>query len=448
MTQRAFPPFVVNFAMTSSTGIQSRRAALSILGQVREGRPFEAALARVADELPEADRRLAHELAAGVLRQRSMLDQQLAPLVPRGWDNVAVELQDILRLGAYQLTALERVPDHAAVDTSVALAKHSSGARAAGFVNAVLRRLARSGPGEHAAPSGVAPRLATAYSHPLWLVERWVLAYGVEQTRALLQWNNTRPRLVAQAARKELAALQAQWRAAGIELEPAPYGAGLILGRATAVELPGYREGHFIIQDPAQALLARFADPPANATIYDACAAPGGKTIGLGRRTARIVAGEINPLRARRLAENLARAGSGREHVVVADARKPPVRQVDLVLLDAPCMGTGTFARHPDARWRVNQGALRRIQQLQAELLDSTAGVVAPGGLLVYSTCSLEREENQAQVDEFLKRHPNFQRETVTVVPDSLLSPEGDLIILPQVHGMDGAYAARLRRSA
>jgi 16S rRNA (cytosine967-C5)-methyltransferase len=360
---------------------------------------------------------------------------------------VASELQDILRLGAYQLTALERVPNHAAVDTSVALAKDAGGPRAAGFVNAVLRRLSHSDSQEGRESQGDPQTLALEYSHPLWLVRRWVERYGPDQAEALLRWNNTRPRLVAQPAREGLEALAVRWLAAGIEVETSPYGAGLIPNRSRPVELPGYREGDFFIQDPAQALLARFADPPPAATVYDACAAPGGKTIALGHRAASIVAGEINRLRARRLAENLDRAGSGREHAVVADARQPPVRAVDVVLLDSPCLGTGTFARHPDARWRVTPEALARITQLQAELLDGTAAAVAPGALLVYSTCSLEPEENRGQVERFLARHPKFHRESVNVVPESLLSPEGDLVILPQLHRMDGAYAARLRRS-
>jgi 16S rRNA (cytosine967-C5)-methyltransferase len=312
----------------------------------------------------------------------------------------------------------------------------------------VLRRLIRRGPAADDQDAGDAGALAAEFSHPAWLVRRWVHAFGLEQTEALLRWNNTRPRLVAQAAREELTELASRWLAFGIEVQPAPYGAGLIVNGVRPHELPGYEEGLFIIQDPAQAQLASFVDSPARATIYDACAAPGGKTIALGRRAARVIAGEINPVRARRLAENLNRAGSGREHVIIADAGRPPVAMVDVVLLDAPCLGTGTFARHPDARWRVSQQALGRIQQLQAQLLESTAGVVAPGGLLVYSTCTLEVEENEPQVEAFLERHPEFHREKTTSVDQALLSSKGDLTILPQLHGMDGAYAARLRKVA
>jgi 16S rRNA (cytosine967-C5)-methyltransferase len=212
-------------------------------------------------------------------------------------------------------------------------------------------------------------------------------------------------------------------------------------------DLPGFREGDFIVQDPAQALLARFVDVEPEALVYDVCAAPGGKTIALGRRAAAVIAGEVSPSRAKRLVENVSRAGSGREWVVVADGRYPPIRQADIVLIDAPCLGTGAFARHPDARWRVTPGALASVVKLQSELLAQAAAVVPRGGLLVYSTCSLEPEENRGQVTAFLADYADFQREPTSAVSTDLVSPEGDLTILPQKHGMDGAYAARLRRS-
>jgi len=429
-----------------------------VLSQVRAGRPFDAALDRAVKRLTEPDRRLAHELAAGVLRSQSALDARLAPLVPRGWAGVAPALKEVLRLGAFQLTALDRVPPHAAVDTSVALAKSAGGERAGGFVNAVLRRLGRleasaadgadtvEPPPTEAAADDPVEALAERASHPGWLVRRWLDRYGAEETAALLEWNNARPRLVLQPARASIEELERRWRGAGVEVTPAPFGAGLLTDRTRPRDLPGFADGLFIVQDPAQALLAWFADLPPGATLYDACAAPGGKAVTLGRSAGRTVAGDVSPSRVRRLALNLARAGSGREHAVVADARNPPLRPVDAVLLDAPCLGTGTFARHPDARWRVNAEALEVLRSRQAELLDAVAGVVAPGGLLVYATCSLEPEENERQIDAFLARHPEFRREPSETFPAALTSAAGDLMILPQRHHMDGAYAARLRR--
>jgi 16S rRNA (cytosine967-C5)-methyltransferase len=435
-------------AMTLTRGLAPRRAALHVLAQVRAGRPLDAALDGALRSLDEPDRRLAHEMAAGVLRRQSALDARLAPLVTRDWAQVPPRLQDLLRLGAYQLVALDRVPPHAAVDTSVSLAREEGGPRAGGFVNAVLRRL-----GSHSEPApettaGPDPAtLAARHSHPLWLVERWLDRFGPEETRRLLEWNDRRPRLVLQAAREGLADLERRWLAAGITIEPAPFGAGIMTDRRRPEELPGFAEGAFVVQDPAQALLAWYADLPPGVTLYDAAASPGGKTIALGREARMVVAGDVNRLRVRRLAHNLRRAGSGREHPVVADAHRPPLRQVPAVLLDAPCLGTGTFARHPDARSRVRPEALERLQGLQAELLERTAEMVAPGGLLIYSTCSLEPEENEWQVDRFLARHPEFRREPSETFPPALMSEDGDLMIVPQRHEMDGAYGARLRRA-
>jgi 16S rRNA (cytosine967-C5)-methyltransferase len=255
------------------------------------------------------------------------------------------------------------------------------------------------------------------------------------------------PAAVLQPARADQSELEQRWRAAGIDVTPAPFGAGLTTDRTRPGELPGYREGAFIVQDPAQALLTRFADLPPGATVYDACAAPGGKTIALGRGTGWVIAADVARARVRRLAENLERAGSGREYPVVADAEHPPVRPLPAVVLDAPCLGTGTFARHPDARWRVSLEALGTLAGRQGTLLDAAATAVAPGGLLVYSTCSLEPEENQQQVEAFLHRHPEFRREPNETFPAALTSPEGDLMILPQRHHIDGAFAARLRRN-
>jgi len=433
----------------SAEGLQPRRAAYEVLRDVRGGRPFDAALDRAVKRLGDADRRLAHELAAGVLRGQSALDARLAPLVSRGWESVTPALKEVLRLGAFQLTALDRVPAHAAVDTSVALAKEAVGAKAGGFVNAVLRRLgSATETTERTEEAPSSERLAEETSHPRWLVERWLERFGPEETAALLRWNNTRPQLVLQPAREGLDELERRLRQAEVAVAPAPFGAGLVAHRAQPRELPGYADGAFIVQDPAQALLAWYADLPPDSVLYDACAAPGGKAITFGRGAARVVAGDVSRARVRRLAENLRRAGSGHEHAVVADARRPPVRPAAAVLLDAPCLGTGTFARHPDARWRVSPAALATLEAGQAELLDRVADAVAPGGLLVYATCSIEPEENRLQVERFLARHPEFRREPSDTFPAALTSSEGDLMILPQRHHMDGAFAARLRRSA
>jgi len=433
--------------MLADDGLAARRAALAILEQVRAGRPFDAALEQSLRPLPEPDRRLAHELAAGVLRRRSGLDARLEPLASRGWISVPPTLQNILRLGAYQLTALDRVPPHAAVSTSVALAREAGGARAGGFVNALLRRMTRE-PARATKGRGVGPLdLAARYSHPEWLVRRWLERFGAEETERLLQWNNSRPSLVIQPARASGDAILRRLAAGGVRAAPAPWGAGIAVSASRPDQLPGFADGDFVVQDPAQALVTWFAGLPAGSSVYDACAAPGGKAIGIARMGVRVLAADLSRPRVARLRQNLRRAG-GRVGVAVADARCPPVRSVDAVLLDAPCLGTGTFARHPDARWRVTPDALSALVRGQAELLASASTVVRPGGLLVYATCSLEPEENEAQVEGFLETHADFQREPPDDALPTLLSQKGDLMTLPQRDRMDGAYAARLRRAA
>jgi 16S rRNA (cytosine967-C5)-methyltransferase len=195
-------------------------------------------------------------------------------------------------------------------------------------------------------------------------------------------------------------------------------------------------------------VVARYFDHPQLETLFDACAAPGGKAIALSARSDFLIAADLRPARARRLRENLERAGSLRCAVVVSDANHPPVRPVRSVLLDAPCLGTGTFARHPDARWRVAETALLELAAQAGRLLSALAEVVQPGGLLFFSTCSLEPEENELQIEAFLRRDRRFVREPSRTVPPDVLTPAGDLQLLPQRHGTDGAYASRLRKSA
>ena len=435
-----------NVALIDS-GLSSRRAALGILAAVQRGVPFDVALNRSLGGLPERDKRLAHELAAGVLRHSAVLDGVIAPFVARGIASVAPALLDVLRVGAYQLRYLERVPAHAAVATGVALAREALGERAGGFANAVLRRVSELGPEAPGdADTDMVTQLASAWSHPAWLVARWLARFGAADTATLLEWNNTHPALVVQPARGGSGDLERLFHDEGVRSFSAPYGTGIVVEATRPERLPGFARGMFYVQDPAQAMVLRFADFPPDTLVYDACAAPGGKTLGLGRTASGVIAADASRRRLQRLRANLRRAGHGREFPVVADALHPPIGMVAAYLLDAPCLGTGTFARHPDARLRVTPDALRRLAGEQVRLLDAAADRVAPGGVLCYATCSLEPEEDASQVGAFLARRPDFRRSPTDAIPPELLSTAGDLEVLPHRHGMDGAFAARLVR--
>ena len=389
-----------------------------------------------------------------MLRHRNSLDAALIPHLKSGTAGVKDDVLDILRLGTYQLLLLERVPPHAAVDTAVTLGRRVGGASVGGFVNAVLRRVAegrrgRGAEGQNSDPPTIRPSdLAAEYSHPEWLVTRWSERFGVEETERLLRANNTRPSLVIQPARWNVDALIASLDAQNIAWRRAPYEAGLIVLERRPQELPGYAAGAWYVQDPAQALVVRYAGFPDGAQVFEPCAAPGGKAIALAERAGRLVVADLRPARIERLRKNLARAGVGHAVVFVADAGAPPLASCDAVLLDVPCLGTGTFARHPDARWRVAESALASLATQAARMLRAQANLVRPGGWLVFSTCSLEPEENELQVEAFLAEDRRFRREPLEALPAELLTGAGDLFLLPHRHATDGAYAARLRRVA
>jgi 16S rRNA (cytosine967-C5)-methyltransferase len=409
---------------------------------VRAGTTLADARDRHLRGLAERDRRLAYELSAGVLRQQRELDNAL------DLDRADPRLHDVLRLGAYQLQHLTRVPPHAAVSTSVELARQTVGEGATGYVNQALRKLAGAGSRERGAGN----------THPDWLVTRWTDQFGRNETRDLLEWNDRRPPLTLQPSRWDSDRLRAALTEQGIAVSDAPYGAGLqVLAAPRSLlpapkDLPGFSEGAFIVQDPAHALLCRFAQIPTGALVYDACAAPGGKAVAIERAGARVVAGDLRRDRLPRLTDTLRRAGVA-IRAMGADLVAAPLRaaSIDVVLVDAPCTATGTMRRHPDARWRLNPEVFARAAARQKRLLAAAAPLVRPGGLLIYATCSLEPEENALVVEDFLSGNPEFRR-TVGgaadshTIPAQLLTAEGDFQSLPQRHGIDGAYAARLER--
>ena len=422
-------------------GVPPRRAALTMLRAVRQGDAFDRALAAAVEGLGEADRRLAHEIAAGVLRTRHELDDTIRPRVTGEWRRVTDDVRDLLRIGAYQLTALTRVPPHAAVAATVEVTKQEHGDRSAGFVNAVLRRLARER-AEGAAPPAPPHALESAadlgrhYSHPEWLVARWLDRYGRARTTALLEHNNRPPATVLQPARWSGTELEAALAAAAIPFETSPERPGYAVRGVRIKDLPGFAEGGFVVQDAAQALALAHLRIPDGAQVWDACAAPGGKTAVLARRC-RVIASDVRRARLPRLVETVRRAAPT-ALVLCADALHVPFAagRTDVVVVDVPCTATGTLARHPDARWRASPARLARLTALQETLLDAAAPIVRPGGALGYMTCSLEPEENEHQVSRFLARHPEYRRDG------------DDFALFPPDRGTDGAYATRLVRTA
>lgn len=408
---------------------------------------LDAEVAR--NPLAANDRRLAQELVYGVVRWQATLDWLIAertagrPQKP--------DLQVLLRLGLYQLLWLDRVPDHAAVFETVALVHEAGYGPQAGFVNAVLRAYSEEKSATRQRLADLKQtRPALGWSHPDWLVERWVQRWGGEATARLLEWDNTPPKVLVRlnTLRVRPGTVIDYWRnEERVEYDFRHYDwvpentAFELKSHPSLETMESFKRGWFYVQDPSTLLAAHLLDPQPGDSILDVCAAPGGKTTYLAQLLeddCEIVAQDIDQSRLKLLQENCDRLGVGSvEPGLAPSAAAAPIehpRRFDRVLVDAPCSNTGVLRRRVDLRWRIRPPEIQRLRQAQLALLRRGADQTKPGGVLVYSTCSLEPEENSGVVREFLAASSEFR-----------LASEREL--LPFRDSVDGAYVARLERT-
>ena len=407
--------------------------------------------------LSPRDAALAMELVYGTLRWQRYLDWILAPHSRRRLETLDARVRVILRMTAYQIALLDRVPTFAAVNDAVTLAPRTPGVKP--FVNAVLRSFARRAPRERepAAPRDPLEALATRCSFPTWLAARWVAAFGREEAEALMRASNERPPLTlrANALRTTRDALAERLAAEeGLAVRPTRHAPeGLVVGPGGApASWHAFGDGSFAVQDEASMLVGRLLAPEPGATVADVCAAPGTKTTHIAELMAdrgRVLAFDREPERLARVRETAARLG-----ITVIDARDgavdvlaPGFRDAcDAVLVDAPCSNLGVLRRNPEVKWRRQPSDLGPASRQQCEILAAAATMVKPGGRLVYATCSLEPEENEAVVSAFLRARPEFAIDA----PDKFvlpLDPDGWLRCRPDRHGTDGFAAVRFHRS-
>jgi 16S rRNA (cytosine967-C5)-methyltransferase len=427
----------------------TRLAAAAVLADLRRGVLLDAAFDARAGALDSRDRRWVRELVYGTLRRRAWIDAVLDVRVRGGLARLDPDLTDLLRLGVHQLLHMGSVPAYAAIAQTVELVRARHGIGASRLANAVLRRLDRERGAPLPEPADPLEAMATALSHPRWLVARWVARWGADETRALLEANNREAPLVLRPFGVVREQLEAMLEASGVEVTDAPLVADsvCISSGPELTSLGAFQRGRCFVQDPAATLVTRYAAFPPGAVVADLCAAPGGKSVELSRGASLVVGADASAARLARLRETLARLRITNVAPLVADARFPGLAPIAAVLVDAPCTGTGTFRRHPDARWRLKVSDLAVLAAAQRSILSAAARLVAPGGLLVYSTCSLEPEENDAQVETFLAERDDWALEPPPEgsVPPAVLDA-GRLRVLPHRHGTDGAFAARLRR--
>ena len=437
----------------SVPGLAVRHIAADILdGVLQRKRPLDEQLEdqTALRAFSERDRALVRRLVTTVLRRLGTLRHLLASLLERGLPADVPRIESALLLGAAQILFLD-VPDHAAVDLSVRLARDDRLAKHyAGLVNAVLRRITRESANLLA---GLDP---VSLDTPEWLMRRWTATYGAATARAIAIANAQEPPLDL-TAKGDPQALAASLLAAGLEGHVLATGSVRVAAHGPVTQLPGFAEGEWWVQDAAAALPARLLGDVRGKSIADLCAAPGGKTAQLALAGAHVVAVDRSKRRLVRLQENLARLKLTAE-IVAADATEYRGGPFDGILLDAPCSSTGTIRRHPDVQWLKSESDFAALTKLQHALLDQAVELLKPGGLLVYCTCSLEPEENEHVIAALLARNPNLRRRPIAASEigglAELLSPDGDLRTLPchlpdsepRRSGLDGFYAARIEK--
>lgn len=421
---------------------------------------------------------LATEITFGVLRWRRLLDFLLDRQLKKPVAQLDLPVALALRMGVYQLRFLERIPPRAAVNESVELVKRARKSSAASLVNAVLRR-ASAGQSERPMTATresfdqmipgnlpVADRLGILHSHPTWLIERWLNNFGEASTVSLLAANNRTPNLSCAihdpAHRDEVLAVL---RRGGLRIEPGELlKSAFITSRGSPARTEAFRRGSISIQDEASQAVPLLLDVESGDTVLDLCAAPGGKTPPLIRaagRTGLVVATDRHTHRLNAMRNQFQRLSLDGVQIVELDAAHalPFGRQFDRILVDAPCSGTGTLARHPEIRWRLRPEQLSEFHQLQVGILSSAIKQLAPGGHLVYSTCSMEPDENDEVVSEALASGPSIKRVTQDEIakllaphlipgidPQNLIDANGQFRTSPGAHHTDGFFAAILEK--
>ncbi|MBP1156092.1 16S rRNA (cytosine(967)-C(5))-methyltransferase RsmB [Paenibacillus sp. PvR098] len=444
----------------------AREAALDVLLRIEQDRSYSNLLLnRTLQQykLDRLDAGLATEIVYGTIQRQGTIDYFLEPFVKGGLFKLQPWVRSLLRLSFYQLYYLDRIPEHAVVNEAVQLAKRRGHQGISGMVNGVLRNVLRR-KAELVLPEGLPSerRIALTTSHPEWMVRRWIRQFGEQAAERICEANNEPPRVSIRANRLRLAPaeLAERLRQGGLEAEAsevAPAGV-IVRGGGNMALTPGYAEGLFTIQDESSMLVAEWVDPQPGERVLDCCAAPGGKTTHLAEKMqdrGEVVACDVHEHKEQLIREQAERLGLSSIRTVTADARKLsaqfPPESFDRILLDAPCSGLGVIRRKPDMKWSKKESELETVCDVQHELLESIHSLLKPGGVLVYSTCTVEKAENEEMVRSFLQRHPEF-------VPDAppneetgrLPMPAGQasVQIMPYDFGTDGFFIARLRKRA
>ena len=408
-------------------------------------------------DLNPPDKRLLNELVHGVLRNQSKLDWVLTGFYHGQYSKVAPNVRNALRVALYQILFLTRIPHHAAVNEAVEFVKKYRGQRLADTMNGLLRNIARNVENIRypLATNDEIQYLSVVHSHPTWIVKRWHARYGFEDTESLCKANNMRPFLTLRPnpLRIDYQSFVDELVEVGIDYRRCFY----MRDYVTVRNLPNIRqsrlftEGHFTIQDESAGLVGMLLAPKPGETVIDLCSAPGGKAIHAAenmQNQGRIIAIDKYDVRLNLIRQAAERNGVSIVETMEGDATDFTTEPADKVLVDAPCSGLGTLSKKPDIKWKRELDDIRKLMVTQRAILENAARLVRPGGVLVYSTCTIEPEENHDIVRDFLSSHPEFTLDPAgAYLPPRVVDADGFLSTFPHKHRMDGAFGARLIRS-
>ncbi|MDN0032295.1 16S rRNA (cytosine(967)-C(5))-methyltransferase RsmB [Oscillibacter ruminantium] len=439
--------------------MSARDTALRVLSAGRTASAWADASLKAQlqrDGLSGAEAGLATRMVYGVLQNRALLDFYLGAYCTQKVGHLQPPLADILRLGAYQILFLDKVPDRAAVNESVELAKRNKRGQAAGLVNVVLRKVSLNKDTLPPIPRrDEAQYFSVRYSHPKWLVKRLLTLLGREEAEAFLAADNGIVPLTVQVNTLKTTAedLAAELTAAGVTAAPHPWVPDCLelSGSGDLTALEAFQTGKFFVQDPAAKLVSLISAPKKGQRVIDVCAAPGGKSFGAAiamEDRGEVLACDLHENKLSRIEAGAARLGLKSIWDFAADGtvfRPEWAESADVVLVDAPCSGLGIIRKKPDIRYK-SPDDLFTLTVAQSTILENAARYVKPGGTLIYSTCTILPEENGQVVDGFLSGHPEFSRETFTL-PAPMGEQPGELTLWPHRHGTDGFYICRLRRN-
>lgn len=435
------------------TTLSARQVSIQILAKFDETGYLDIS---ALDILDGRDRNQANEYVQGILRRRSYLDFLIAEFSSVPLEDLELYFKNVLRLGIYDLLFMDGTPDHAAINEPVEIAKNKISSRSGDMVNAILRRVQREAAQlPKPAMKDRIKLVSVTFSHPEWLVERYINRFGEREAFQLMQANNKRPDyyLRVNPLRTKAENFVLRLEKSGIPFEESEWLPGYYKVQSVAeVRSKGwFDKGLCQVQDIAAGFAPTILDPQPDELVYDLCSAPGTKTIvlaGLMENKGTILSVDISGERITKIAENAENFGAENVKIQRADIIETRFKLADAVLLDVPCSGTGVLSKRADLRWKRTQEELDTIVNKQAELLDAAANMVKKGGRLVYSTCSIEPEENMDQIKNFLKEYNNFELQPLTdYLPEEVLAEDGlSYQTLPHLHNCDGHFGVLLKR--